>query len=295
MTDLAPHVKTFVEPTRALSLSWGSYNQRLALALALLYLGPAIATEAIIVSFLGGSTYLSTVSVPQLVVGYLIFICGWLVLPAKRGRRAAASLAGVVSLLMYFHSIGIPFGGLSQAAGLAGGGAFFFQGISLSVVVVAWLFVRQRSGLTYLVVPLVFILSTLLSAIPFPPSWGAGSPAATAGFLASWILLIGGSTSLARYVVEPRITAARSRSRVDVSSPTTGVGAEQRLSVYAVLSLVFAFVVAPLGVVFGHVALVEIRRTQDRGRGLAIAGLVIGYAWTLGIILIVVIAATLHS
>ena len=183
MTDLAPHVKTFVEPTRALRLSWGTYNLRLTLAVALLYLGPAIATEAIIVSFLG-STNLRTVSVPQLAFGYLIFICGWIVLPSKRDRRAAASVAGLVSLLIYFHSMAIPFGAFSQAAGLAGGGANYSP-LSLSVVVAAWLFVRQRSGLTYLVVPLVFILSALLNSIQFPPSWGTGSPAATAGFLAS--------------------------------------------------------------------------------------------------------------
>jgi peptidyl-prolyl cis-trans isomerase B (cyclophilin B) len=35
---------------------------------------------------------------------------------------------------------------------------------------------------------------------------------------------------------------------------------------------------APLGVIFGHVALSQINRSGEGGRGLAIAGLVIGYA-----------------
>ena len=45
----------------------------------------------------------------------------------------------------------------------------------------------------------------------------------------------------------------------------------------AVLSLVFAFVLAPLGVVFGHIARGQIRRTGEGGAGLALAGLIISY------------------
>src|SRR6201989_35245 len=46
---------------------------------------------------------------------------------------------------------------------------------------------------------------------------------------------------------------------------------------FAVLSPIFAVVVPPAGVVLGHLALPRIRRTGERGRGAAIAGLVIGY------------------
>jgi peptidyl-prolyl cis-trans isomerase B (cyclophilin B) len=45
----------------------------------------------------------------------------------------------------------------------------------------------------------------------------------------------------------------------------------------AIASLVCAFVFAPLGVVFGHLSLSQIKRTGEQGRGLAVAGLVIGY------------------
>jgi peptidyl-prolyl cis-trans isomerase B (cyclophilin B) len=44
-----------------------------------------------------------------------------------------------------------------------------------------------------------------------------------------------------------------------------------------------------LGIVFGHVALSQIRRTGEQGRGLAIAGLVIGYAFV-GLFLLLVVA-----
>lgn len=49
----------------------------------------------------------------------------------------------------------------------------------------------------------------------------------------------------------------------------------------AILSLVFAFVFAPLGIVFGHIAKRQIRRTGEQGSGLATAGLVLGYIFTI--------------
>jgi undecaprenyl-diphosphatase len=45
----------------------------------------------------------------------------------------------------------------------------------------------------------------------------------------------------------------------------------------AVLSLVFAFVFSPLGIVFGHLAKRQVRRNHQAGDGIATAGLVIGY------------------
>ena len=48
----------------------------------------------------------------------------------------------------------------------------------------------------------------------------------------------------------------------------------------AIVALVSALVFAPLGIVFGHIALSQIRRSDEDGKGLAIAGLVIGYIFT---------------
>ncbi|MHA3022252.1 peptidylprolyl isomerase [Mycobacterium sp. BMJ-28] len=48
----------------------------------------------------------------------------------------------------------------------------------------------------------------------------------------------------------------------------------------AVAALICAFLVAPLGIVFGHVSLSQIKRSGEEGRGMAIAGLVIGYVVT---------------
>lgn len=53
-----------------------------------------------------------------------------------------------------------------------------------------------------------------------------------------------------------------------------------RTNSMAIAALVSSLLLAPLGIVFGHIALSQINRTGEDGRGLAIAGLVIGYILT---------------
>jgi peptidyl-prolyl cis-trans isomerase B (cyclophilin B) len=56
----------------------------------------------------------------------------------------------------------------------------------------------------------------------------------------------------------------------------------------AITSLVCAFVFAPLAILFGHISLSQIKRSGQDGRGLAIAGLILGYLFTvLGVVLII--------
>ena len=59
-------------------------------------------------------------------------------------------------------------------------------------------------------------------------------------------------------------------------------------NVMAILSLVFAFVFSPAGIVLGHIAKKQIRQTGEQGSGLATAGLILSYIFTiLGILWIV--------
>ncbi|MFF3853926.1 DUF4190 domain-containing protein [Micromonospora sp. NPDC002575] len=51
-------------------------------------------------------------------------------------------------------------------------------------------------------------------------------------------------------------------------------------NILAVLSLVFAFAFAPAGIVLGHVAKRQIRRTGEHGDQLATWGLILGYVFT---------------
>lgn len=60
-----------------------------------------------------------------------------------------------------------------------------------------------------------------------------------------------------------------------------------RTNTLAIVSLVSAFFVSVAAIVTGHIALGQIKRTGEQGRGLAIAGLVIGYAGAVGTALLV--------
>src|ERR687890_1845238 len=55
-----------------------------------------------------------------------------------------------------------------------------------------------------------------------------------------------------------------------------------RTNPFAIASLVLAFFVTLLSIVFGHVALNQIKRTGEGGRGLALAGLWISYLSVVG-------------
>src|SRR5438046_2386610 len=54
-------------------------------------------------------------------------------------------------------------------------------------------------------------------------------------------------------------------------------GASGQTNVMAILSLVFAFVFWPAGIVCGHIAKKQIRERNEEGGGLATAGLVLSY------------------
>jgi peptidyl-prolyl cis-trans isomerase B (cyclophilin B) len=60
----------------------------------------------------------------------------------------------------------------------------------------------------------------------------------------------------------------------------------------AIAALILAIVFYPLGIVFGHIARGQIKKTHEGGRGFATAALIIGYlqlAVTVGIVLIAAI------
>ncbi|MDZ5441805.1 DUF4190 domain-containing protein [Micromonospora sp. 4G57] len=59
-----------------------------------------------------------------------------------------------------------------------------------------------------------------------------------------------------------------------------GGGGGGGTNVMAVLSLVFAFVFAPAGIVLGHLAKRQIRQTGEEGAQLATWGLVLSYVFT---------------
>ena len=63
----------------------------------------------------------------------------------------------------------------------------------------------------------------------------------------------------------------------------------------AVASIICAVLFAPLGVIFGHISLSQIKRSGEDGRGLAVAGLIVGYSLTLITVVSVAAAAMFFS
>lgn len=123
------------EPTALLPLRWGSYRARYLTATALVIAGALLvqATSVYAVFLLGA--------------GFLAMIAGWLVLPSRGLRRL-----GVV----------IPAALASSAPLFGSAGA-----IALVVALAAWLYLRQRPGIAYLVLPLP-VLSGVILAQLFP-------------------------------------------------------------------------------------------------------------------------------
>lgn len=73
------------------------------------------------------------------------------------------------------------------------------------------------------------------------------------------------------------------------STPYTGAPtAGGRTNVLAIVALVLAFVVPLGGIICGHISLSQIKRTGEQGHGLALAGTILGYVFTIGYILLFV-------
>lgn len=65
--------------------------------------------------------------------------------------------------------------------------------------------------------------------------------------------------------------------------------ASRPANAFATLSVVFAFLFAPVGAAFGHMGLSQIRRTGERGRERAVIGLTLSYAFIVIAIAVLVI------
>jgi eukaryotic-like serine/threonine-protein kinase len=69
----------------------------------------------------------------------------------------------------------------------------------------------------------------------------------------------------------------------------------QETHTLATLSVVFAFVFAPAGVVLGHLALSQIHQTGQRGRDRALVGVTLSYVFiTVAVVALIVSAAGVH-
>jgi hypothetical protein len=68
-----------------------------------------------------------------------------------------------------------------------------------------------------------------------------------------------------------------------------GAPASNKTNTLAIVSLILAFFVSIGGIIVGHIALGQIKRTGEGGRGLALAGTILGYVFTAGYIILIAI------
>ena len=81
-----------------------------------------------------------------------------------------------------------------------------------------------------------------------------------------------------------------------MASSTQAPASVSGTNVMAILALVFAFVFAPLGIVFGVIAKRQIRESGEQGMPLAKAGFWLGIVFTaLSVVWFVVVFATVLS
>ena len=71
---------------------------------------------------------------------------------------------------------------------------------------------------------------------------------------------------------------------------TTAAPAEQKTNVLAIIALIGAFVFPLAGIICGHIALGQIKKTGESGQGLALWGTILGYVFTVLWVLIFVVS-----
>ena len=127
-----PVASGWVEPARLLDLHWGSYRPRLSAGLALI----AVGTGFVLMT--------SAYSLPLLLLGSLMQPAGWAILPSTIGRRVA-----VVVPVLGFTWL------------MLGGSGFAW---CFAVPLAAWLLVRLRPLVSYVVLVLPIVSSIILAA-----------------------------------------------------------------------------------------------------------------------------------
>ena len=75
-----------------------------------------------------------------------------------------------------------------------------------------------------------------------------------------------------------------------------GAPAQPRWNVMAIVAFIASFFISILGIILGFIALSQIKRTGEQGRGLALAAVIIGFvALALGLIFTIIIVAAIAA
>lgn len=286
----------FVEPGRAVPIRWSTYPTRYLLAVIGASLAGLLSIVLPLVSFaLIQQIYMSGYSESDYAtaqfVGFLFAVlpslamtAAVIMLPAPRTRTiVAVVLAGapivlqLISLLLSLaHAPYFLYPVLAALGALAGPAA-----------VAAWFTARMRPGVAYAVLAIAIIPIALAVLRTLSGYYGDDVLISVIS-----VAVLVGIAWLGRAIAASK---AKTSSPVAyagaVPTPVTHVAPVARTNTLAILALVFGIGGGWLGILFGHMALSQIKRTGEQGRGLALAGLICGYA---GIVVwIVVILITI--
>lgn len=83
----------------------------------------------------------------------------------------------------------------------------------------------------------------------------------------------------------PTPAAKQARGYQAAAQPTTLA----YTNTFALLAILFAFIAPLAGIIFGHIALKQIKRNGDAGRGIGLTGLIISYVFVGMIVLLLLL------
>lgn len=249
---------------------------------------------------------------PQALVVVLIttvlFAAAMLILPARRPRAVVAALLVIVLVPTS--------AALTDAVARNQLSDIWTSAVRTIVlggaVSVAWLIARERPRRSFFAMGIIG-LAALLTGTTLQIALAASRQLGSSGFArgpamafaqTNGAIILGVVvpivlTAIAGALLDPAKlqkreirAAAREQALADAerlaASPET---IPSGTNTFAILSIVFSLVGGLLGIVFGHIALAQIKRTPQRGSGLALTGLVIGYL-QLAIIVVLLVVAT---
>lgn len=301
----------FVEPARRVPVKWLTYELRYALGLTALVLGFVI---LIAVAFPTNPADLSDRAIRNslLWLPSAGAIASAILLPGRGEHRVLYGAAAAVGA-------GIPFLIMIAMPAPTKLATVVIFALTAGFLVWAWMIVRDRPRLLQLLGPGALVLTLIAAGIATELINGSGTltvgwklltpgphiadPAAidlAREALAIWlaqlivtvvvIVVVAWAGRLLaprmRYVSpeerNERAAAKLAATPLPAGAPTAGGEVAPSTNTMAILALVFAVLGGWLSIVFGILALNQIKRTGEQGRGLAVAALVIAGVWVLG-------------
>ncbi|WP_052070862.1 DUF4190 domain-containing protein [Rhodococcoides fascians] len=193
------------------------------------------------------------------VVGFLVF--AWLQ-EVSVGRRVGATVLATIAIAWPLHILAVFIGG--------------------ACIFAAWVLVRRRSLMPLVLTPFAAAL-TAAAVIVFP------NAAIVAGYslVLLPVLFVLAVFAWCAVGIDKLTSNQAASEQYSISGPSYEYEApalygyraqSQNTNTMAILSLVFGlFGSGIIAVILGHIARSQIRRTGERGSGMAIAGLILGY------------------